>query len=90
LRFRTILEFKKLLQDRNIFDFGDLDIAAFGCVFSQVRDCPAVPRPASMDFRFRRKHRAVNELRPGPHPFARESAIPAARRRRVLPGRGWM
>jgi len=41
-----------------------------------------------MNFRFRRKHHAVNEFQKGLQPSARESAIPAARRWHDLPGRG--
>nr|AWM07467.1 hypothetical protein CIT39_14075 [Bradyrhizobium symbiodeficiens] len=57
---------------------------------SQLRDCPAVRRPASMIFEVPQKATPpVNELSKDPRLSRRESVNPAARRF-DLPRGGWM
>ena len=78
------------LRDRYILYFTSSDAGAFGCVF---RRCGTVPQ-----FRARlgwtsgsaESIPAVNELPKAPRLSRCESANPAARWRRDLPGRGWM
>lgn len=60
--FRDVSEMRENLVRQAHLTFLDYGYGGFrGCI-SQVRDCPAVPRPARMVLRFRRKHHSCDRV----------------------------
>jgi hypothetical protein len=81
---------KKAPSNGHNLHFSWLGNGAPAGVGMEPRDCPALPRPASMAAGSAESIATVNAWQNVPQPTRAESGNPAARWRLASPGRGWM